>query len=1131
MSTASIAAKFCLGDLMARYDIKTREVSTKVGVTDATVRNWRRKSTPPLRNFSRDLQLQLAQALTSAARDHGHDVTITADEVVQYTETEEAASPEADTQKQQQLFKPAWMSHDDWVEFKRRYLRDDGTFRCELTAKQWSASGLDFVWQMLPEANTFDHIIPKALGGGDDVDNLQPALKSPNSSRQDGADPWYQERSDFYDAPFTPEQIAALRVSQLECGVNAVESLADLFVMPRTNVTGNMFLANMCVRSGKLLTGAVVLPRAINQVITDRYGPTAVRIKTVLLLTKEEALRDQFVAEASREPLAYGIHSLNPRVLALDGNANTRKTRIEPALIRRDYDLVIGCLQSFYTENGCPKEGIAEMLRAYDLIAVDEPQFAEGQWKGLLRHTSHALVIGLTGTPLQPQAKITRERITDENGEERVQESFEVSCLKGDSRGGVYLLSAWTANLSDFHDHNLKHIPHSQAERDALVQVVGGDGYDTTVLSRGSEAVLHNRGNVYDRVNYAAVVAIQALKGPGGLWTRDRFWRNRHTASGPLGPMTAVRQSQQRDGKGYSPELCYPPHLIVVCRGIYCCERVAKLIQEEIDKNPDMLPEEGWRVETCHSGNLTSSRNRNRREAIFAGVDLADAEAVSQAEAKLREEGIYGPKPLTIPANVAEEPDKVHPFMRSWLVHKGQAIDAQCARVLVCDGMIKEGLNNPLILGVAQGARVSLAIVELIQRMARTLAAFIDTKEMKCCPAELDEPFFRSHAVFDMPYVPGEEEEAEADDGTIDRTTASIMRLALNYLRNAENYTEEIPHARLLLEGITAGNPAGTTPAVETLSHQHRVEVVRAIGQVRQETGAPDNAPIDPAPVLDRVRERFEDQPTPVMEKALELAAELASKPKKARESQRVWQNPNVIGPPILAEETRTALPGRDRKDALIAHAYTHMVGQVEELRSVGLELSDLIKEEDRVTTALVLGDLNDYDHRHRQFKRARASRYSLSDVVDGIVTDARLAIGLTFDLDDTLKSVVVEVKKAQKYTKTGKLSKAKDREITALNQLHMLARATIKHMMGCSGGKDADGTVDTVWRNGGVYDCPGVHDLLHTHRGTIVQAIERVWIESLQVDIQPLAELRKGLGLRVAGAYAPPNPSSSAGA
>ena len=798
-------------------------------------------------------------------------------------------------------------------------------------------------------------------------------------------------------------------------------------------------------------------------------------------------------------------------------------------MIRRDYDLVIGCLQSFYTDNGCPKEGIAEMLRAYDLIAVDEPQFAADQWRGLLRHTSHALVIGLTGTPLEPQAKVTRQTITDENGGKQVQESFEISCLKGDSRGGVYLLSAWTANLSDFHDHNLKHIPHSQAERDGLVQVVGDDGYDTTVLARGEEAILRNEGNPLDRVNYGGVVAKHAIWGIGGLWSRDRFWRNRDSASGPLGPMTAIRKSQERNGQGYSPELCYPPHLIVVCRGIYCCERVAQLIQAAINADPNMRPEDGWRVATCHSGNLTTARNRNRREALLREIDASDPYALASVEERLKEEGIYAPKPLTIPPDVAAEPEKVHPFMRSWLVHKGQAIDAQCARILVCDGMVKEGLNNPLILGVAQGSRVSLAIVELIQRMARTLAAFIDTKAMKCCPAELDEPFFRTHAVFNLPREVGEEEEdTETDDGTVDRSTASVMRLALNYLRNAENYTEEIPSAQLLLDGLRLGESAGVTPSTESLSHSHRVEVVRAIGQVRQDIGAIDGEPIDPAPVVERVMERLRDQPTPVVERAVELARELAANPSAARSPVKVWQNPGLIGPPILAEETRTALP--DEKAALIAHAYTHMVSEVEELRSNGLELSELINAEDRTTTALVKGNLAGYESSHRNFRRVRAAHSKLSDVVNGIVYDARLALGLTPDLDDALKSVIVRVVKAKPFTKTGKVSKAKDREVTALNQMHSLAVSTIKKMMGCPN-KDTDGAEDPGWRNGGAYDCPGVHDLLHTHRGLVVQAVERAWLEDLQVDIQPLSELRKGAGLHVPGVYAPCNPTVPMGA
>jgi HNH endonuclease len=1122
MTDEMVSARFNLGALMERYGIKAQEIADRIGKSADTVRRWAKKTSPPMRQFSRDVQLQLAEAITAAAREHGHEVTHTAEDLVTF-EANQAVVDEVRA-AQQQLFRPGWMSVADWLEFKRRWQREDGSFRCELTAQMWAGQDFDFTWEMLPTANTFDHIIPKEKGGTDHIDNLRPAFKSMNSSRQNESEAWYRERSEFFDAPFTEAQLSAIRASQLECGINAVKDLAELFKQPRMNVTGNMFIQNMCVRSGKFLTGAVVMPRAINQILIEQFGPEAHRIKTVLILTKEEALRDQFVSEAGSEPVRYGIHSINPRVGVLDNSEKSRKTRIEPALIRERYDIVIGCLQTFFTENGVPKPEMFEMLRAYDAVVIDEPQFAEDQWKGLLVHTSHALVFGMTGTPLKPTATVSRRVVKDENGNDRIELDYGIHCLKGDDRGGVYLLSSWTANHSDQLDHNLKHIPHLQEKRDQLVTNAGDDGFVSDVLGTdGRQKTLNNRGNSNDAVHYALVVARHAIQAPGdSLWTRDRFWRNRHQASGPLGEMTPIRAAQTRDGVGYSPELSYPPHLIVTCRGIYTCERVVEELQKELDASPTMQREDGWQVVACHSGNLNSAKNRKRREQLLAEIDQSDPDAVRTVEEQLRQEGIYAPKPLTIPVDPAAEPDKVHPFMRGWLVHRGQAMDDRCARILVVDGMCKEGLNNPLILGVAQGSRVSFAIVELIQRMARSLAAVIDTKEMKCCPAELDEPFFVTHAVFDTPC------EDEEEDGTVvqqlellepgdapemDRSTASMMRLALNYLRRSEDYTRDIPGAKDLLEGILAGGDVKPQQPSDPLPHQRRVEVVREVGKIRQEQDIPDDAPIDPAPVIDRIRECMRDQPTAVVEKAVELGKEIAENPTVVRATNRVFRKPSMIGPPILAEETTTSLA--DPIKALIAHAYTHMTGDVEAYREAGKELSQALEDGDLGAVISVGESLKRHEAQHRHFRRAGRIHASLPAIVNEIVYDARIALGLTFDYEEQLKNTIVRVEKAPEFTKTGRRSTAKDRVVNGIGRMYELANVTIKSMVGCpqtwmAGGRDAG------WRDGGRYDCPGVHDLLRSHRGAVIQAVERTWLEKLEVDIEPLTQTRKGMGVSV---------------
>ncbi|MDA9867992.1 DEAD/DEAH box helicase family protein [Synechococcus sp. AH-224-I15] len=1109
MSEEFITFQFNLGELMEQYKLNAAAIAAGMGRTPRTISNWAKRSTPPSRGFSRATATQLAAVLTDLA-----GVDISADDL-----TTQVADPKIVAEvRLAKLMKPQWMSPSDWAEFGLRYRRDDGTFGCALTAKKWAKDGRIFIPEALPEANTFDHIVAKHNGGTDDLDNIQPAEWDENCrQKRINPDPWWSQPS-YFDTPITAEQVDRLRVSQVECGIKSIERLAELVRGSRSRYGGNLLINDMCVRSGKFLTGAIVLPRAINQQIIDKHGPQHPRVKTVLILTKEAALRDQFIREANEEPVKLGLADSNPRVLPITSDAKSLRERNEPAAsIRQRYDIAIGCIQTFFEKkpgaaqskgedrNPQLREELVKFLAIFDLVIIDEPQFAQHQWRALLKHLTHAMTIGMTGTPLEPEAVITRERLDDGS----VREAFNLKPLLGDSRGGVYRMASWTANDSDDYDFNLKQIPQSQEQREHLV-IEAGDKYLKTTYPN---EVKENEGNANCLVHYGGAVAKHALQGVGLLQDRDRLWRKYRDTSGQVvGELADHRKQQTRkDANGnelsFSPELVYPPHLIIVSKGISNCEKLAEQIQRDLPQwCPELLPEDGWNVETIHSGNVNGNDAFRRRRAEVYGSNTPE-----EAKAILASEGIYDAKPLTIPADL-EEPgaaDKVHPFMRSWLVHKGKNVDAKCARILVTDGMVREGLNNPLILSVCYGRRVNLAIVELIQRMARALAAFVDTDRMLCCSKELDVPFFVTHKVFNDPMSEDERKALEEcaaqdpDDDLIDRSTSSMMRLALDYLRNPGGYVKQIPLAEELLQGSTFSGLIPEVGQEPALTHRQKVDVIKTVGELKREAGLDPRDPVEPGPAVDIIVDRFRDQPTPIITKAIEFTKTVAEEPTKVINSEKHWLKHLRIGPPVDSE---TSLTDRgDTTDVLVTFAAAHMQGASKKWREKhgGEELEDAIRKGNPAAVAVVEGQLEDYEEAAGHHRRTLSNRVTLNSTIQSLINAAKNDLGIN---TPEIMSTVVRVQKAPAFTPTGKVSKAKDRDVTLENEIHRLTQIKLKEIMRCPAGQP--------WGDGSKWDVASFHDLACDHRNQIIKVLQWHWLEKLASNSKPLADIRSGLGL-----------------
>ena len=231
-----------------------------------------------------------------------------------------------------------------------------------------------------------DHIVPRARGGKSTIDNLQLLCPSANRSKFTRPDPNYSSAC-WWDSRLDTKK---LRPHQRDRSFDLVShQYREFFAQPQ-QLMNKILLFAWAVGSGKTV-GTVAAIFAYNQV---RNAETigARRAKRVLWMVHQEALVKALKVELETELTGYGLTQIKPRVTHVN---NAGKWEYEA-------DIVVACPQSLWPSEGrtLSDDDRRAILSRFDVIVIDEAQFAVDRYMEILREAPQALKFAVTATPM-----------------------------------------------------------------------------------------------------------------------------------------------------------------------------------------------------------------------------------------------------------------------------------------------------------------------------------------------------------------------------------------------------------------------------------------------------------------------------------------------------------------------------------------------------------------------------------------------------------------------------------------------------------------------------------------------------------------------------------------------------------
>lgn len=282
--------------------------------------------------------------------------------------------------------RPVWLEITEYRRLQAKYLEPGPSGDMQMRCVNHHPEGP--VW--LNSSNgVFDHIVPRANGGADVADNLQPMCVSCNAEKNRFADANWSRRL-YFDAPLNTE---ALRASQNDFCYAKIMEFSEEFARPFSMINGHLLCLFQVVGAGKTL-GKFVIPFALNQCknAVERHAP---RVERALILTKETSLRAQIAEELQIEPVKFGIVDEAPNVVEI----KSKDMLSDPAILEKNQFFVC-CPQMIWGEEDDP-ETKTRLLSPFGVILIDEMHYAKTRIGQIVKnHTPHALCFGFTASPI-----------------------------------------------------------------------------------------------------------------------------------------------------------------------------------------------------------------------------------------------------------------------------------------------------------------------------------------------------------------------------------------------------------------------------------------------------------------------------------------------------------------------------------------------------------------------------------------------------------------------------------------------------------------------------------------------------------------------------------------------------------
>jgi superfamily II DNA or RNA helicase len=243
---------------------------------------------------------------------------------------------------------------------------------------------------------TIDHRKARSKGGSHELSNLAVRCFSCNRKKYTKDDDYWAKNNFYWDRKHDASKFNTAQLEEVYLKLLNEEyenPYINLFTRPWSSISGVIYLLAWIVGAGKTMA-VPALAFALNRLILRELGRGYQRVDRVLVLTKEQGIRDQVAREYEEKITEFGICSQPPRVQIMESLSMFLDKSVVTSA-----DVCVSCIQALWDKEPDPR--LASILKDFPLIVVDEPHWALERVLQITEYAYSSLCFGLSGTPIE----------------------------------------------------------------------------------------------------------------------------------------------------------------------------------------------------------------------------------------------------------------------------------------------------------------------------------------------------------------------------------------------------------------------------------------------------------------------------------------------------------------------------------------------------------------------------------------------------------------------------------------------------------------------------------------------------------------------------------------------------------